>query len=115
MPGRLKRRFKRDPMIVDVIAGLARSEITIGPIHDGPNKIHGFVRARGSIRINPNIELCDTAIHECLHKLRPDWSESYVRARTCRMMQQLSIEEVDKIADIVNGVAYKTKKVKRIS
>lgn len=115
MPRGLKRRFKRDPLIVDVIACLASSEIVIGPIHDGQNKIHGFARANGRIHINPNVELCDTAVHEALHVLNPRWPESYVRARTCRLMRQLTIEEVDKISDIVNAVAHRPKKAKRIS
>lgn len=111
----MKRRRKRDPLLVDIVACLTSSHITIGPIHDGHRKIHGFVEGQGKIYINPNVELCDTSIHEALHKLRPHWSESYVRSRTCRLMQQLTIEEIDKIADIVNNVSYKTKKAKRIS
>jgi hypothetical protein len=63
----------------------------------------------GKIRINQTISTVNTLIHECLHRLRPQWSERAVRARTTRLMRQMSYQQIDKLYEIVLSTARHTK------
>ena len=110
-----KRKRQRDPLLLEAVACLGSGRITMGPIHDKYQKVAGFIKHGGRIRINQNIDVCDTALHEALHALHPEWSESYVRARTARLMGQLSNCDVDAIYGIVVKNSRKTKRPYRIT
>jgi hypothetical protein len=46
-------------------------------------------------------------IHECLHRIRPSWCESYVRRTTTWLLRRLSDEQIQQI------YTEYTKRVKR--
>jgi hypothetical protein len=100
----------RDPLILEVAAAIGAGRIAVGPIHMDGAIVHGVCWPDGAIRINPAPSVCDTAIHECLHRLRPSWSEQTVRRRTTQIMRQLTDAEVDKLYELVLVTAYKTQK-----
>lgn len=74
---RVKERF---------IPGDVKGEIVYGQCH--PN---------GVIEINPVPALVDTVIHECLHALHPEWTESSVKRMTTRLFHRLTEEEMQTI------------------
>lgn len=75
--------------------------MTIGPIHcEGDTEyVQGYAvtsgKGRGAVRINPEHDVVDTAIHELIHRLKPKWSERKVRAQTKLIMRSLSPKEID--------------------
>jgi hypothetical protein len=50
-----------------------------------------------TIHVNPAVDVVDTVIHETLHSVRPQWSESYVRNRTSWLMKQLSDAQIQQV------------------
>lgn len=46
------------------------------------------------IEINPVPGAVETVIHECLHALKPEWSERTVRQQTSRLFNRLSEAEM---------------------
>lgn len=103
-----KRFAPRDPLLLEIAAAIGAGGITIGPIHSDTQRIHGQIEG-AKIRINPAIEMADTAIHEVIHRLRPHWSELAVRSRTAKIMRQLSDKEIDKIYELVLTTARVSK------
>lgn len=86
----------RDPILLEVAAAIGAGRITIGQIDMGDEEhVHGITWSDGGIVINPTVETVDTAIHECLHRLRPTWTERTVRTRTRKLMGQLSNKDVE--------------------
>lgn len=104
-----KKALVRDPILLEIAAAVGAGRIAIGSIHDEEDFIHGVAKPDGSIRINPVIGLCDTAIHELLHRLRPSWSERAVRTKTTRLMRQMSYAEIDKLYELVLAKAHTRK------
>jgi hypothetical protein len=51
----------------------------------------------GTVTINPAPHIVDTLVHEVLHHIRPDWSETVVRARTTQLLRKMSHEEAQAI------------------
>lgn len=109
----MRRRKPRDPILLEVAAAIGAGRIDIGPIHDDALLVHGFCEG-SKIRINPAIDVADTILHECLHRLRPAWSERAVRAKTTRLMRQLSSAEIDKIYELVMSVGVTKRKAERL-
>lgn len=101
-----KKLTPRDPLMLEIMAAIGAGRILIGSIrgHEG-EFVHGICSPDGEIVINPSVEIADTAIHECIHRLRPAWSERTVRARTKRLMCQLSHDEVEKVFEVVMATA----------
>lgn len=110
------RRVRRDPILIELIAAIGAGRIEFGPIHDGRDRefIHGIARPDGSIRLNPAISAVDTALHECCHRLRPDWSERAVRTKVTRLMRQLSMPELDRIYEVILSAAHVRKKAETL-
>jgi hypothetical protein len=106
---------ERDPIWIDVVAGMGAGNLSIGPIRceGGLEYADGAMltgpTTRGHVRIDPSRNIVDTAIHELLHRMRPRWSERKVRAQTARMLKALSDAEVDRLYALILSVA----KVKR--
>jgi hypothetical protein len=102
----------RDPLWVEVLVALGAGNLSIGPIHceDGSQYVQGYAvlakgRQRGHVRLNPSLDLVDTAVHELTHRLRPRWSEAKVRAQTRKIMRELSDAEVDAVYAAIQAVA----------
>ena len=83
-------------MLVEVLAELGAGQIRERFIHDPKELVHGETTGR-RITISPAVALCDTVLHECLHRLRPAWSESYVRNRTSWLMRRMSEEQIEQV------------------
>jgi uncharacterized protein (DUF2344 family) len=66
------------------------------------------------ITINPAPSVVDTAIHECLHRMRPDWSELYVRRTTSYLMRRMSDEEIQAFYGEFQKRARKRRRTKAI-
>ena len=90
-----RKRPERDPILLEIAAAIGAGRIRVGGIEDERELVHGFARPDGSIVIDPSIDVTDTLLHECLHRLRPTWTERAVRIKTCRLMRQLSRKEID--------------------
>jgi hypothetical protein len=101
------------PLLFEVLVALGAGRVTVGPIHCDDEHLHGYEvsrgRHKGLVRLNPAVELVDTTIHELLHRLRPDWSERTIRARTGKLMATLSNEDIDKIDELVRVSATRRK------
>ena len=91
----MKRRTARDfALIGRVWAELGAGQITEAFISDGRSLTDGYFNGSGHITINPAHQTIDTLIHEILHRLHPDWSETYVRRTTTYLRRRMSDEEV---------------------
>lgn len=91
----------RDPLLLEIAAAVGAGRIRIEPIRSEGCFIHGVTEGDGRITINPAIDVVDTLVHECLHRLRPTWSERAVKAKTTRLMRQLSDQEIEKLFELV--------------
>lgn len=100
----------RDPLILELVAALGAGRVTVGPIHDDEEFVHGLARPDGRIQINLAVSAVDTALHELLHRMRPTWSERAVRSRVGRMMRQLSDREIDTLYTVLLSTAHARKK-----
>ena len=107
--------MKADPLFLEVLVALGAGNLTIGPIHCDGEFVYGIAeieakgKRKGRVRIDPSTDVCDTACHELLHRIRPKWSEKKVRAQTRVFMRSLSHKERDKLYELIYSVA----KVKR--
>jgi len=85
------------PLLVEVLT--AFNDVTLREAYlDGGHThwIHGEHKDE-TVTINPMPHVVDTLIHELLHHVRPDWSETQVRRHTTLLMRQLSHGEVQQI------------------
>jgi len=108
-----KKQKPRDPMLIEVVAAIGAGRIEIGPIHADDEFVSGLCEG-ARVKINPAIDVCDSTVHECLHRLRPDWSERAVRSKTTTLMRSLSNAEVDKIYSLVMSVGVTRRKAERL-
>lgn len=105
----------RDPVLIEVIAALGAGRVVFRPIHaDGEYGVHGCCEPSGVISINPAIEICSTAIHEALHRLRPGWSERRVRAWENKLVRSLSDKEIDRLYAVILSVAQVSRRPLRL-
>lgn len=82
-----------------VMLGQVWAELGAGRITEAflPSEKHFFVEgeiAGRHITINPAPSVVDSAIHEILHRLHPEWSENYVRRTTAYLLRRMTDEEV---------------------
>jgi hypothetical protein len=91
----------RDPLLLEVAAAVGAGRIRFRTLASEDFFVHGMTEDNGRITINPAPEIVDTLVHECLHRLRPTWSERAVKAKTTRLMKQLSDAEVEKLFELV--------------
>jgi hypothetical protein len=90
-----KKRKGRDPLLVDVMAEVGAGNITEGWISHKTHYIKGMCELpSGTITINPAYDKVETLIHEIVHRLRPEWTERYVRRTTTILLRQLSDLEI---------------------
>jgi hypothetical protein len=87
---------KPQKLLLEVMAKLGEVRVkerfipgdTVGEI------VYGQYLSNGTVEINPVPAIVDTVIHECIHALHPDWSESSVKRMTTRLFHRLSEEEL---------------------
>lgn len=111
-----KREFGRDPLLLRVCAELGSGKITEAYLHDPGFHTDGLTTSDGRkhITINPAHQTIDTLIHECLHRLYPAWSETYVRSRTSFIRNRMSDEEVRVLYDLYQAKVKRRKTVRKV-
>lgn len=87
-----KLKDARPPLLVRVWSELGAGRITEGFLKDKHNFTDGII-VNGHITVNPVHPTVDTLIHEILHRLHPEWKESYVRRTTTWLRRRMSDEE----------------------
>jgi hypothetical protein len=91
----VKKRQPRDfALLGRVWAEIGAGRLTEAFIRDGRNLTDGYYNGSGHITINPAHQTIDTVIHEILHRLHPQWTESYVRRTTTYLRRRMTDEEV---------------------
>lgn len=108
-----KRPPARDPLLLELVAAIGAGNIAIGPIHDDGELVHGVCEG-ASVVINPAVSVVDTCLHECLHRIRPEFSERAVRAKVTRLMRALTLAEIDRLYSIVLATAKTRKTTKHL-
>lgn len=96
-----KKRPTRDPILLEVAAAIGAGRISMRQIRDESEFVHGYTEPNGAIVVNPVVLTVDALVHECLHRLRPSWSEATVRRRTTRLLKQMSYSEIDKMYELL--------------
>jgi hypothetical protein len=103
----------RDPLLLELVAGLGAGGIEIGPIHMDGELLHGLCEG-SRVYVDPTVSTVDTLLHELAHRMRPEWSERTVRARTAKLMGQLTRAEMDRIYAIALSTAKTRKTPKKV-
>lgn len=88
----MSRNGKRPPLMVRVWAELGAGNIAEGFLKDRKAFTDGVILGK-HITVNPVHQTVDTVIHELLHRLHPEWKESYVRRTTTYLRRRMSDEE----------------------
>ena len=99
----------RSPLLIEVLAALGDVRLSERYLIDEDNKkthfLHG-IQEGNEIVINEAVGIVPTLIHELLHFVRPQWSETTVRRFSTRLVRQLDHTEVRAIYE-----QYKERKV----
>ena len=94
------KQSARQALIVELMSALGAVELVEDYLIDSARPGKGWLygtQEEGVITINPAPHIVDTLLHELLHQVRPDWSETSVRRRTSQLMKQMSHEECQAI------------------
>lgn len=86
--------------MVEILSALGDLELVEEYLIDTANKKKNWLHGQyhdGRVSINPAPGIVDTLLHEVLHHLRPDWSETVVRRRTTQLLRRMSHEEAQAI------------------
>jgi hypothetical protein len=65
------------------------------------------------IELDPRKEFLPTSIHECLHYLYPDWSESMILYAESRIMNQVEFIKLMEFISILSSKLYIKEKNKK--
>jgi hypothetical protein len=97
----MPKRRKPDPLLLRVCAELGAGRITEAYISDPKWHVDGLCEfgPRGRVTISPHYQTVDSLVHELIHRLQPEWSESYVRGRTTRLVRALTEQQLQTIYD----------------
>lgn len=101
-------------LLIEVLVALGAGRVTLRPIHSDGELVYGCCEKGGAVTINPAIDVCDSALHELIHRLRPRWTETRVRRQTKRLMNSLTAAEMDTIYAQVQVVAKVRKRPMRM-
>lgn len=101
--------------MVDVWAQAGSARIEEGWIEAKDEFVAGLCEAgyRATITLNPTFETTMTFVHEALHAIHPEWSESYVRRTTTYLIRRMSNEEIQRLYAVVQRRKRVRTKVKR--
>lgn len=85
-------------LLLSVMAELGAGRITEAFISDPGYMTDGVCEGRSQhITINPVHQTVDTILHECTHRLHPEWSERYVRGRVTWLRHRMTDEQVQAV------------------
>lgn len=89
----MSKRSSKPALLIRVLTEIGKGRITEGFIHDKREFVEGITDGTW-IKVNPAISVCDTLIHEALHRLEPGWNENYVRRTTTFLLRRMSDEQI---------------------
>jgi hypothetical protein len=92
-----KKRAARDPLLLEVAAAIGAGRIAMKRIRGA----HGQCWPDGRVEIDPRAETVDTLVHELIHRLRPTWTERTVKARTTKLMRQMTWDEMERLYQLL--------------
>lgn len=91
-----RHRDSRPSLLVRVCAELGAGKITEAFIPDKKEFVDGHCdHGTKRITVNPVHGIVDTCIHECLHRLYPEWSENYVRRTTTYIRRRMTDSQIE--------------------
>jgi hypothetical protein len=95
----VRRKRKDDPLFAAVLLELQAGRVKEAYMPGtGPYRfVHGDCATDGEITVNPVHAILDTLIHELLHRLHPDWKETYVRRTTTYLRRRLTDDETQRL------------------
>lgn len=96
-----KRAQPTPSLLLSVMAEIGAGNIWEGWISDPGYMTDGLCegggRGNAQITINPAHQTVLTVLHEALHRLHPEWPESYVRNRATWLRRRLTDEQAQTI------------------
>src|SRR5688572_6939258 len=92
----MPRRPNGPGLLVEVLTDFGSGNVFERFIKDRTMFVHGETLGR-RITVNPAIAVVDTVIHETLHRIRPQWSENYVRRTTTWLLRRMSDEQIQAV------------------
>lgn len=104
----------RDPLLLQIAAAIGAGRISIRAIHEDGDRCHGVTLDDGEIAISPIPSTVDTAVHECLHRLFPRWSERTVLAKTTYLLKRMTDAEMEMLYVILQASAKVKKRPLRL-
>lgn len=104
-----RSRVSRDPILIEVLAEIGAGRIREAMVEDPKGMVAGYCQG-GRVTVNPVFDVVDTLIHELLHRLRPEWKERSVLARTRQLMHALSDKEIARIYELYQRIKTTRKK-----
>jgi hypothetical protein len=102
---------ERPALLVRVLMELANGKVDERWISDKRSFVSGLCEGK-RITVNPMVDVVDTLLHEALHRMQPEWSESYVRNRTTWLMRRCSDEQIQALYESYQKIK-KPRKPKR--
>lgn len=98
-------------LLIELIEAMGRTNIIEGYVNtDGEGWMTEGLQWGNSILINPVPNMVHLILHEMLHAIRPDWSESSVRQHATKLLRSLTDDEKVAIYNL-----YEARKVVRKS
>ncbi len=104
----------RDPLILEVAAAVGAGRITIACLDDDDYHLDGLTHVDGSIEINPSASVVLTLLHECIHRLRPKWTERSVSRKAALLMSELSAKDVQTLHDLMLVSSKRKRKPRKV-
>jgi hypothetical protein len=111
----MKRTARNMVALGRVWAELGSGNIWEGFIASDRTKyVEGFIEGN-QITVNPAPNVVDSLIHEIVHRMHPEWGETYVRRETTLMMRSMTDTEIQAFYEEFQRRRRKRRTVKRTS
>ena len=111
----MKRTARQMVAIGRVWAELGAGSVWEGFIESDPDRyVEGFIDGH-QITVNPAPNVVDSLIHEIVHRMKPEWSEAYVKRETTLLLRSMTDEEIQAFYEEFQRRRRKRKTVKRTS
>lgn len=106
----------RDVIFVELCATLGTGRLHEAYIAstDPHERVDGLC-VSGKVIVNPVYHVVETLLHECVHRIRPEWSERSVRRKTTQVMRQLRDEEIQRVYEIWLGARKVSRKTVKLN
>lgn len=102
---------ERPALLVQVLMEIGSGRIDERWIANKDTFVSGLCDGR-TVTVNPAVDVVDTLLHEALHRMRPEWSEAYVRNRTTWLMRRMDDSQIQALYESYQKIK-KPRKPKR--